>query len=251
MLINTLIISIISSITLLLPISYESHIFILKSIFNTKIFNNNIIINSLNISLAIFLIIINLNNTSKFKKHITIKKQFFNIIIKIFISSTLITLINFLPQILTFNIKKISITLLIISIIIFITTNKKGTKKIKDISYFNSFIFPLFNLLTLFLNISPLYLNLLSSKIIKLDKKNSLFFSTITLIPLYFIKSFPYITTITDKKVLIYLTISIILNIIFMFPIYNYLKNIYYNNKQYKLSIYLIILSIFLLYWFR
>ena len=251
MLITITIISIISSITLILPISYESHIFLLKNIFNTKIFDNNLFISSLNISLAIFFIFINIKNIPKLTKLSKEKKQSFNTIIKIIISTTLITLINLYIKKISINIKFICFTYFFTAFLLFLSTNKKGTKKLKDFSYFNSFCFPFLNILSIFQTIPPLCSNLLSSKILKLDKKTTLFYSTITIIPIYIIKSIPYIIKITNEKTLIYLSISILLNIILMFPIYKYFKNIYYKNKLCKLSIYLIILSTFLLFWFR
>lgn len=261
MLIKYIIISIIGSITNILPISYTSHIYIFNNIINTKIFENNHLINSIYLSLVISITYVYLKDIINFfifpiKKKLKNEKVNYKRIIKIntyfLITTILSTIIIYLIPKLTMNIKNIPIYLFILSIFIIISSNKKGTKTIKEFTILDSLIFSISHLLNTIPTISPLCSNIFISKIIKLNKSTSLKYSLFTLIPFYIIKSIPTINyLISNIEYLPYYLLTILITTIISIKTLNYLKDIYYNNKLYKLSIYTFILGIFLIYWFR
>lgn len=261
MLIKYILIPIIGSLTNLLPISYSTHIFLYQNLFNTKIFNDNLIIYSVYISIPLAIIYsykkdifkyISLPIKSLFTKDKTkYKKQITSL--NYLLITTLISTITFnlVPK-LSKNIKTIPIYLIILSIIIFLCTNKQGNKKITDITIKDSLIFSLSNIITIIPTISPLCSNLLISKILKFNKSLTLKYSLLTLVPLYVIKSAPIFTYfLSNNEYLAYTLLTILITTTISVKIINYLKYLYNNNKFYKISIYTIILSIFLLYWYR
>ena len=259
MLIKYIIISIIGSISNCLPISYQTHIFILNNLLNTNIFTNNNLLNSIYVSIPISIIIIYTKDIYKHlllliqyplsknkEKHKKEKNNIIYIIITSIISTTIITYIPKLPL----TIKNTPIYLFILSIIIYISTNKRTAKKqllLKDFLLFS--ISPILNIIP---TISPLCSNLFTAKLLKIHKSLSIKLSLLTLIPLYIIKSIPLINfLIINTNYLPYYLLTIIVSIIINIKIINYLKDIYYQNKLYKLSIYTILLGLFLMYWYR
>ncbi len=259
MLIKYILISIIGSITNLLPISYKTHIYIFQNLFNTKMFNNNIIVNSIYISIPLAIIYTYKKDILKFistpikslitKDKTKYKKQI--IILNYFLISTILCTITYtlIPKI-SLNIKTIPIYLIILSIIIILCTNKNNNKNIVTLK--TSIIFGISNLLTFIPTISPLCSNLLISKLLKYNKSFSLKYSLLTLIPLYIIKSIPILKyLLSNQEYLAYILLTITITTIISIKTINYLNYLYKKNKLYKLSIYLILLSIFLLYWYR
>lgn len=258
MIIKIILISIIGSITNLLPISYNTHIFLYDNLFNTKIFNDTLIINSVYLSIPISIIFLYHKNIIKifssfiktlFTKNnkTKLKISFLN---KLLISTLISTIIYLLIPKIKLTIKTIPIYLIITSIIILISNNKTGTKKTSETNIKDSLIFSISSLFTIIPTISPLCSNLFISKILKFDKKTSLLYSLLTLIPLYIIKSFTYINFITEEY-LAYIILTIIISTIISIKTIKYLKYLYNQNKLYKLSIYCILLSLFISFWFR
>lgn len=260
MLIKYILISIIGSITNLLPISYSTHIYIFQNLLNTNIFNDNILINSIYISIPLSIIytykkdILKYISTpikylitkdkTKYKKNILILNY---LLITTILSTITYTLV---PKI-SLNIKNIPIYLIILSIIIFFSTNKKNSNK-NIITLKTSIIFGTSNILTFIPTISPLCSNLLVSKLLKYNKSFSLKYSLLSLIPIYIIKSIPILKyLLSNQEYLAYILLTITITTIISIKTINYLKYLYNQNKLYKLSIYLILLSLFLLYWYR
>ena len=256
-----IIISIIGSITNLLPISYSTHIYIYQNLFNTKIFDTPYLINTIYLSIPISILLTYkkdiLNNLllpiksllkkdkNKYKKQISNQ----NIFLLTCILSTLIT--YFIPK---FNksLKTIPIYLFILSIIIFLSINKNGSKKQNALSLKDSFIFSISHILNSIPTISPLCSNLLISKYLNFNKSLSIKYSLLTLLPIYLIKSISSINyLLLNTNYIPYYLLSILISTIINLKIINYLKDIYYNNKLYKLSIYTFLLGLYLLYWFR
>lgn len=256
-----IIISIIGSITNLLPISYSTHIYIYQNLFNTKIFENTYLINTIYLSIPISIlltykkdIINNLilpikhllkKDKTKYKKQITIQ----NIFLLTCIFSTLIT--YYIPK-LNKSLKTIPIYLFILSIIILLSINKNGYKKQNNLSFKDSLIFSLSHIINSIPTISPLCSNLLISKYLNFNKSLSIKYSLLTILPIYLIKSFNIINyLLLNTNYIPYYLLSTLISTIINLKIINYLKDLYYNNKLYKLSIYTFILGLFLLYWFR
>ncbi len=241
--ITYLILSLLSSITNILPLSYPSHIILFQNLFNTKIFNypylNSLFILSPFFAITLYLL--------KNYHHIPIKT-----FIKILILTTIINLLNIFitsKQILT--IKKIPYLFLIISLLLLITSNKTNPKKLSNLTIKNYLFLIIFNLLSIINGLPLLLINLLACYIIKLNKNTSYKLSLFITLPSLFIhsfNSFNYLLTSTD---LIYLLISLIIGIIVSLSLLKYLKRLIKNNQLYKISIYLIILSLFTMYWFR
>lgn len=257
--IKYIIISIIGSITSLLPISYSTHIFIYKNIFNTNIFSNQYTINTIFLSIPISLLYIYKKDIFKYLllpiKNITTKNKYkksINNIYYFLITCILSTIILLFIPTLKLSINNTPIYLFILSIIILLINNKKGNRKINDLNIKDTLIFSISHIINIIPTISPLCSNLLISKALKFNKTLSIKYSLLTLIPLYILKSIPIILylTINTNYIPYYILIILISTIINIFVI-NYLKDLYYNNKIYKLSIYSFILAIFLLYWFR
>ncbi len=259
MLINYLIISILGSITILLPISYKTHLFIYQNLFNTTMFNNNTLNNTIFISIPISIIVIYRKDILRylmtpfklFFKNKKRKKEISSI--NFIIISSIISLIvyNLIPN-LKLTIKNTPAYLFILSVILLLTNNKNGTKKIKDLSIKDTFIFGISKILTIIPSISPLTCNLISCKLLKLNKTTSIKISLLTLIPIYLSKIIIVIKQIIiTENIIPYYLLSILISTIINISIINYLKDIYYNNKLYKLSIYLSLLGMYILYWYR
>lgn len=256
MIIKYIIISIIGSITNLLPISYQTHIYIYQNLFNTSIFNNNILINSIYISLPLSIIFIYNQDIFKYltlpikkvlKHHKTNNVP--NLLPFIIVTTLSTIIISFIPK-LPLTIKNVPIYLFILSIIIYISHNKYNNKN--NLSIKDSLLISISHIINIIPTISPLCSNLLISKIIKLNKKLTIKLSLLSLIPLYIIKSIPTINyLINNLNYLPYYLLTIIISLIINIKTINYLKDLYYTNKLYKLSIYIIILGIFIIYWYR
>lgn len=252
---------IISSITNILPISYSTHIYICQNLFNTKIFNDKNLISFFYLSFVTSIIYINKKKIINFfiriiKRLLKKEKKKFNIQInnfkKICLSTILTTLIYFLTPKLKLNITNLPVFLFVTAIIILLSNNKKGEKKETEINYKESIIFSFSQFLTLIPTISPLCSNLLMSKKLKLNQKTSLKYSFITIIPIYIFKSLNSIMYIyINQEYLLFYSISLIISTIISINIFNYFYSLYTKNKLYKLSIYCILISLFILYWYR
>lgn len=260
-LIKYIILSIINSITNLLPISYTSHIYILQNIFNTKIFDN-IYINSL-LNLSLFTAIIIMFHKQFIKYFLSLLKSFLNknkssfktkskylklLIISIIINTTIYF---FIPH-KTYNIKIVAISFILTALFLFSSINKNGNKKYNDITYPDAIIIGLSSLFTFIPTISPLCASLFICSIRKLNKKSTIKYSFFLLLPILLINSIPGITFLfNNQEYLLIYTICFLISVFISCYIYDYFSYIYYENKLYKISIYCILLSIFLLFWFR
>lgn len=260
-LIKYTILSIISSITNILPISYPTHIYIYQNLFNTKIFNDSNIISILNICLLTTILYLYKKHIFKLISKITkslIKKEkneytkYIKYLKSILLSSSLFTIIYYLIPHLPLILKKLHIYLFITALLIIFSINKKGYKKYYDITYKTAFIIGLSSILTLFPSISPLCALLFICSRCKINKQSSINYSFLCILPIITINSIPGFSFILkNNNYLLEYSISILLSTIFSVHTYKYLKYIYYQNKLYKISIYLIFLALFIIFWFR
>ncbi len=260
-LIKYIFLSIINSITNLLPISYNSHIIIFQNTFNTKLFDNNYLNSFLNISLFITIILIFHKSIFKYMlsifksiidKNKTSYKNKSKYLKCLFISSIISTIIYILIPKKTYNIKIIALSYILTSLILLSSTNKKGTKKYKDITYIDSIIIGLSNIFTIVPTISPLCANLFLCSKRNFDKNTTIKYSFICLLPILLINSAQgIIFIISNQEYILLYSICISISIFISFYIFDFFSYIYYEQKLYKLSIYCFIIAIFLLYWFR
>ena len=239
--INYLLLGIISSITNILPLSYTSHLSLLQNLFNTKIFNYQEL-NSLFIIpplLATFIFLLKFSPKIKFKK------------IPKYLILTLPFIINIISNHLFnkyYNFKLTPYLFIIIALILIFLKNKNNTKKINDLNYKNIIFLTIINFIPY---IPILLINLLGSYLCQLDKESSIKYSLFSLclsLLLSSIKGFNYLILPND---IAYLLISITLNTFISLYLIKYLIKLIKENKLSKLSLYLIIIAIFILYWFR
>ncbi len=256
-----IIIGILNAIVNILPIAYSLHIFIYQNTFNTKIFNDTNLTSLVNIATLIAIIIINYKLIFKFivnfiktstKKKKEIHKKYKKYLKIITISTLLSTIIYLLiPHNIT-NLKSLAYFYIITAILILFSTNKKGTKSFKELTYKDSILFSLSSFLTLIPTISPLCSNLFISSKLRLNKETSLTLSFLTILPILCINSLNGVRNyIIDTSHILENSIALFLSIFLSIPIYNYLKKLYTKNKLYILSIYCLLLSLFILIWFR
>lgn len=251
-----IILSIINTITTILPISNSAHINFLKNIFETNIFNHQeSFYITINIGI-IFSIIYILIKLIKFDKKILSISNINKV--KILTYTTITSLIpitlyyilhkhtSYLQS--QFFIKKLTPIFCIINAVILLIANKNINKE-KNIKLSNLIFVNIINSLTIIPGISNISLTLLTTKLLKYSKRQSII---ITLLTTLFYTLYLFIPQITQITYPIYSYIICIITTIIISKIFiSYLIRLYNNNKLSKISIYLIILSIFILYWFR
>lgn len=252
-----IILSLVTSITFFLPISQNSHIYLYQNVFNTKIFNDQIVISLLNIPIIATIFILQRKRLFAllkvpFTKKKPLKNNTLKYIIILIIISILNTIIYFcIPHSLK-NTKALAISFLILSIFLLLSTNKKGTKKYNEITYFDSLCIGASPLLTFIPSISPLLSNLFLCKIRRVNKKNTLIISLFSNIPILCIKSIPSISfLIINQNMQLLFILSSIISIVISIKTYKYFYHLYEKDKLYKLSFYCLLLAIFILIWYR
>lgn len=251
-----ILLSIINTITTILPISNTAHINFLKNIFETNIFNHQTSFYiTINIGI-IFSIIYILTKLIYIDKNILSKSNIKKI--KIFTYTTITSLIPITLYYILYKhtsylqthffIKKLTPIFCIINAIILLIANKNINKE-KNIKLSNLIFINIINTLSIIPGISNISLTLLTTKLLKYSKRQSII---ITLLTTLFYAIYLFIPQITQLTYPIYsYIISIITTLIISKIFINYLIRLYSNNKLSKISIYLIFLSIFILYWFR
>lgn len=220
---KTIILSIIIPLLELLTFNYTYHINLLDKVFNTKIFHLPNKTPYL-IGITIALILYTIKNTKLTKK--TFKHTYKYLFL---IPTILLPIIN------------IKLSIILIPIILFLINKNNHTKETLSIK--NIISINIINLLTL-INIPIFISTLLACKINKISKKESLKISIFLMI----LNNLKYIVNLTIDN---YTIISIILSTIVSTYFINKLINIYNQNKLHKISIILILIILFKLYWFR
>ncbi len=240
--ITYLIIGIVSSITNILPLSYNSHLTLLQNLFNTKIFNYQELNNLFYLPplIAIFITLINYHSLKHIKKN-HLKKLF--LLIPPILTSIFSSIIFH-----HYQLKTIPYLFIIIAILLIFTKNKNYSKPLQELTIKNTIFLSIFNLIPF---IPPILTNLLGCYLCKLSKESSLKYAfTITFFN-YLIPLSTNINYLLSTPDLIYLIISITFSTLISLSLIKYLINLINNNKLYKLSLYLIIIALFTLYWFR
>ena len=248
--IKYLILSIITSITSIFPISYKGHIIFLQNFFNTKIFNyeeiNSFMLFGVLI-VFIYLIIKEIINKKILKRK---KKYLFKFILFIIINY----LINIFIYLKFSNIsfKTIPWIFIILGILlIFIRNKKSNNKKYNEISIKNLLVIIIINIIGLILNLPIFVTTLLGCLLCKIETNTSLIYAILISIPLLIIDSYKGIIYVFKTNDIVYMLISLIIVIIISIFTFNKFKELLINNKLFKISIYLITLALFIMYWFR
>lgn len=242
--ISNIILGIICGFFNISPLSTINHLYIYNKLFNTSIFENQALINTISsigtlIALIIYIIP---------KKKIKIRKK---LLLKKIIKDLSISLVLSIPLILiplsnNISLSKIKISLIISSILLLFIKNKQYTNSNLN---FKNIIFSLIieSILTV-LNV-PIILTLMFSLLIQKKNINSIFHYAL----------FSYLITITIN---LFINISIleltyhslfiiITSCIISLITLKWLHNKIINNNLIPLSIYNIILFIFITVWFR
>lgn len=248
--IKYLILSIITSITSIFPISYKGHIIFLQNFFNTKIFNYEEI-NSFMLFGVLIVFIYFIIKEIISKKVLKRKKKYLFKFILFIIINYLINIFIYL-KFSNISFKKIPWIFIILSILlIFIRNNKSNNKKYNEISIKNLFVIIIINILGLILNLPIFITTLLGCLLCKIEINTSLIYAILMSIPLLIIDSYKGIIYVFRTNDSVYMLISLIIVIIISIFTFNKFKELLINNKLFKISIYLIALALFIMYWFR
>ncbi len=248
--IKYLILSIITSITSIFPISYKGHIIFLQNFFNTKIFNYEEI-NSFMLFGVLIVFIYFIIKEIISKKVLKRKKKYLFKFILFIIINYLINIFIYL-KFSNISFKKIPWIFIILGILlIFIRNNKSNNKKYNEISIKNLFVIIIINILGLILNLPIFITTLLGCLLCKIEINTSLIYAILISIPLLIIDSYKGIIYVFSTNDIVYMLISLIIVIIISIFTFNKFKELLINNKLFKISIYLITLALFIMYWFR
>lgn len=247
--INYIIIGLISSITNILPLSYQAHLTLYQHLFNTKIFDNpnlnSLFIIAPLLAITTFLI----RHFPKISKN---KKMFIHHLL--LLSLTFIFNCFFIFLLRNYNLlslKSIPFTFIISAILLILIRNKKYERNISHLTIKNYFLFFLASLLAKVFNFPIFLSNYFICYLNKLNKASSLKLSFIFTMPTLLIESLPGVTYLINAEEIIYLLISLFISTVISFFLIKYLKKLIKNNNFYKIAIYLIILAFFTIYWFR
>lgn len=268
-LIKYIILGIIQGITEPLPISSSGHIFIIKQLFNTNMFNdlNFEIFVNFGSFLAILIIfwkdVINLLNG--FFKYIFDKnsrdkyKNEFKYCLMIIIGTIPVGILGvlFKDKIETTLAKTwiVGLTFIITGICLLIVKNINGNKSDYDITYKDAIIIGLMQGIALFPGLSRSGMVLVGCLLCKLNKSSALKYTFMLYFP---VSIATFILGVKDvieiglsTNLLIYYIIGTIFSFIFTYLTYKLLTEIVRKGKLWKFSIYLFIIGIFVLLYFR
>lgn len=244
-----LILGIIGSIFNILPLSYSAHITLFKNLLNTKIFNYSSL-NSLFVLPSLIAILLTMTKqlppkSKNFKKYL---KVFFKVLIPLTISLIIHLFFN-KDNKLTIN--NIPIIFLLTAFLLFFTKNKSHNKTLTELNIKNIITLTLLNLLTFINGLPLLIINLLGCYLCKLNKDSSIKYSLTIYAFHLLLDSSAGINYLFLTKDLIPLSISLFISTILSLSLIKYLIKLINNNKLFKLSLYLILIAIFTIFWFR
>ena len=262
-LLKYIILGIIQGITEPLPISSSGHIFILKHLFNTSIFNDlnfEIFLNFASF-IAIFIIfykdIIKLIN-GFFKYIINKDKKYFNEFkysLMIIIGSIPVGIAGILfkdaIEIFLNRIWIVGITFIITGICLIIVKNINGKKSDNDIGCKEAIIIGLFQMIALLPGLSRSGMTLVGCLLMKLNRESSLKYTFMLYMP---VSIATFILGVKDvievgisSNMLIYYIIGMIASGIFTLLTYKVFSEFVKKGKLWKFSIYLFIVGILVL----
>lgn len=265
-LIKYIILGIIQGITEPLPISSSGHIFIIKQLFKTNMFNDlnfEIFVNFASF-LAILIIfwkdVINLIN-GFFKYIFSKNKKYFNefkYCLLIIIGSIPVGILGILfkDEIETTLSKTwiVGIMFIITGICLLLVKNIKGNKDDYDITYKDAIIIGLIQSIALFPGLSRSGMVLVGCLLCKLNREASLKYTFMLYFPVSLATMVLGVKDVIEvgisSSLIFYYIIGMIFSFIFTYLFYKVLSNIVKNGKLWKFSIYLFIVGIFVLLYF-
>lgn len=265
--IKYIILGIIQGITEPLPISSSGHIFLFKNLFETEIFNtlNFEIISNFGSFLAILFIfrkdIVDLIkhfftfifNKQKRKEN----KDGFMYVIKMVISTIPVgisgILFNEYLESHFTSLKFLAISFLFTALMLYLVRNIKGEKDSFDITFKDALIIGLFQAITIIPGISRSGTVLVACLICKLKRDAALKYTFMLYFPVsvgtMLLKAPELINT--ETSLLIPYMSGMIAALVITFFSYKWLSNLVKKGKLWKFSIYCILLSLFILIYFR
>lgn len=267
-LIKYIILGIIQGITEPLPISSSGHIFILKHLFNTNIFNDlnfEIFVNFASF-IAIFIIFwkdikILINGFFKYLLDKKNKNKYYNefkYCMLIVIGSIPVGIIGILfkDEIETFlnRIWIVGITFIITGISLLLVKNIKGEKTDNDITYKDAIIIGLMQAIALLPGLSRSGMVLVGCLLVKLNRTSALKYTFMLYFPVsvatFLLGVKDVIEVGISRSMLLYYIIGMIFSGIFTLLTYKILSEMVKKGKLWKFSIYLFIIGIIILLFF-
>lgn len=241
------ILGLISSITNILPLSYNNHLFLFQNLFNTKIFNYPVLNSLSTLPPLIATIIYIIKNYIKKLNKTNIKTIIY---LLIYIIITLI--INYTYQThYNYSFKKISLSFFLTSTILIFIKHKSSNYPTKSITFKNILFLILLNVINLFINLPIFIVNLLGFYLCHFNQESSLKYSII-INPFYLftnsIKGIKYLFITNDLTSIL---ISISISTIISFLLINYLIKLITKKQLSSIIYYLLIIAAFTLIWFR
>lgn len=265
-LIKYILLGIIQGITEPLPISSSGHIFIIKQLFNTNMFNDLNFEIFVNFASFIAILIIFWKDVIKlidgfFKYLFKKNKQYYNefkYCMLIIIGSIPVGILGILfkDEIETTLSKTwiVGIMFIITGICLLLVKNIKGNKDDYGITYKDAIIIGLIQGLALFPGLSRSGMVLAGCLLCKLNREASLKYTFMLYFPVsaatMILGVKDVIETGLSSSLLLYYFVGMIFSFIFTYLFYKVLSNIVKKGKLYKFSIYLFIVGIFVLLYF-
>lgn len=264
-LLKYIILGIIQGITEPLPISSSGHIYILRNIFNTDMFNdlNFEIFLNFGSFIAIFIIfwkdIINLlNGFFKYIFNKELRKKYYNefkYCMLILIGSIPVGIMGILfkdeIESLISEVWIVGLTFIITGICLLIVKNINGKKCDYDITYKDALIIGIMQAIALLPGLSRSGMVLVGCLFVKLNRSSALKYTFMLYFPVSVATMFLGVKDIIevgmDFSVLIYYLVGMLFSVIFTFFTYKVLSEIVKNGKLWKFSIYLFIVGILVL----
>ena len=268
-LIKYIILGIIQGITEPLPISSSGHIFIFKHIFKTEIFNDLNLEIFLNFASFIAIFIIFWNDIIKllngFFKYIFDKNNRnkyydeFKYCLLIIIGSIPvgITGLLFKDEIELFLNKTwiVGLTFLVTGICLIIVRNINGKKSDNDITYKDALIIGLIQALALLPGLSRSGMVLVGCLLVKLSRESALKYTFMLYLPVsvatFLLGLKDVIEVGFNSNMILYYVLGMFFSGVFTFLTYNVLSNMVKKGKLWKFSIYLFIIGIIVLIYFK
>ena len=267
-LLKYIILGIIQGVTEPLPISSSGHIFIIKQLLNTNMFNDlnfEIFLNFASF-IAIFIIfwkdikklIIGFFNYIFDKKNRTKFYNEFKYCLLILIGSIPVGIVGalFKDDIETVLNKTwiVGLTFIITGICLIIVKNIKGEKKDFDITYKDALIIGLIQAIALLPGLSRSGMVLVGCLLVKLSREASLKYTFMLYLPVsigtFILGVKDVIEVGISSNMLIYYIVGMIFSGLFTFLTYKILSDLVKKGKLWKFSIYLFIVGIFVLIYF-
>ena len=267
-LVKYILLGIIQGITEPLPISSSGHIFIIKKLFNTNIFNDLNFEIFVNFASFIAILIIFWGDIIKLIKGFFIyvfnkndRKKYINefkYALMIIIGSIPVGVLGVLFKDTIENTLTrtwiVGIAFIITAIALILVRNIDGKKGDFDITVKDAIIIGLFQAIALFPGLSRSGMVLVGCLLCKLNRESSLKYTFMLYFP---VSAATFMLGVKDiievglsTSLLVYYIIGMIFAFIFTFITYRILSECVKNGKLWKFSIYLIIIGVFVLFYF-